>query len=287
MRRKFDSCQGCYNEFMIKTVPVEYKSIENIIDNIDAYKEKFIKDSVIVFRNANLSFDEQLSLHKTIGKAFGWHTYKDGTHYRENHSHNPNMGISRTEDIMLNWHVEHSYYSNPIVAGTWNMLHLSTTDGAGNTYFVDTSKVYELLDNDMKDFLSNCILKTEPKKEHWPFAVKTEYNAVSPHWLTGKPVIRISFYSWHEDKIFSVNGNDPTEKDYEMFRKSAARVTYLIENNESIRIVHDWKQGDLVLMDAFKLAHAVTGGFKPEDREFTGIWGYRDSIQKDNGTLDL
>jgi alpha-ketoglutarate-dependent taurine dioxygenase len=272
---------------MIKTIPVEYKSIKDITDNINTYKEKFIEDSIIVFRNANLSLDEQMILHKHIGKAFGWHTQKDNTHYRENHNHNPNVGVYGTEDIMLTWHIEHFYYSNPIVAGTWNMFHLNTIDGAGKTYFVDTSKVYELLDDNMKDFLSNCILKTEPKKEHWPFAVEKKYNAVSPHWLTGKPVIRISLSRWVDDEIFLVNGNDPTEKDYEMFRKSALKAIDLIENDESIRIVHDWKQGDLVLMDAFKLAHAVTGGFKPEDREFTGIWGHRDSIQEDNGTLNL
>ena len=272
---------------MIKTVPIEYKSIENIIDNIDSYKEKFIKDSVIVFRNANLSFDEQLHLHKSIGEAFGWNTHREeGSHYKENHSHNPNVGVSGTEEIMLTWHVEHFYYSNPIVAGTWNMFHLNTIDGAGKTYFVDTSKVYELLDEDMKEFLSKCILKTETKKENWPFAIGTEYNAVSPHWLTNKPVIRISLSRWVDAEIFSIDGKSPTEKDYEMFRRSALRAIDIIEKDESIRLVHDWKQGDLVLMDAFKLAHAVTGGFKPEDREFTGIWGYRDPINYKGIVID-
>jgi alpha-ketoglutarate-dependent taurine dioxygenase len=265
---------------MIHTVPVEYKSIDEIMDNIDKYKEKFIEDSVVVFRNANLSFDEQLSLHKSIGESFGWQTHREeGSHYKENHSHNPNVGVSGSDEIMLTWHVEHFYYSNPIVAGTWNMFHLNAEAGAGKTYFVDTSKVYELLDEDMKDFLSNCILKTKTQEEFWPFATQTNYKAVLPHWLTNKPVIRISLSRWVDDEIFSINEKPPTEKDYEMFRNSALRVIDLIEKDESIRIVHDWKQGDLVLMDAFKLAHAVTGGFKSEDREFTGIWGYRDPIK--------
>ena len=269
---------------MIETVPVEYKSIKDIMDNIDSYKEKFIQDSVIVFRNANLSFDEQLTLHKSIGEAFGWNTHREeGSHYRENHSHNPNVGVSTTEEIMLTWHVEHFYYSNPIVAGTWNMFHLNAVEGAGKTYFVDTSKVYEMLDEDMKNFLNRCILKTKTQKEFWPFASETKYNTVLPHWLTKKPVIRISLSRWVDDEIFSIDGNIPTEKDYEMFRRSALRVIDLIETDESIRIVHNWKQGDLVLMDGFKLAHAVTGGFKPEDREFTGIWGYRDPIKYESG----
>lgn len=272
---------------MIKTIPIEYKSIKDITDNIDTYKEKFIKDSVIVFRNANLSFDEQWTLHNKIGEAFGWHTQTGESHYKENHSHNPNVGVSGTEEIMLTWHVEHFYYSNPIVAGTWNMFHLNTKNGAGKTYFVDTSKVYELLDEEAKNFLSKCVLKIDPNKLFSPLAKEAKYNIVLPHWLTNKPVIRMSLSRWVDDEIFSIDGNDPTEKDYEIFRKSALKVIDLIENDESIRIVHDWKQGDLVLMDAFKLAHAVTGGFKPEDREFTGIWGHRDLIQDDKKILGL
>ena len=38
----------------------------------------------------------------------------------------------------------------------------------------------------------------------------------------------------------------------------------------------------LVIPDLFKLAHAVTGGFKSEDREFRGIWGYKNIPQSDN-----
>jgi hypothetical protein len=40
-------------------------------------------------------------------------------------------------------------------------------------------------------------------------------------------------------------------------------------------MVHRWQQGDLIIPDMFKLAHAVTGGFKSEDREFRGIWAYQ------------
>jgi alpha-ketoglutarate-dependent taurine dioxygenase len=267
---------------MIKTVPVEYKSIKDIVDNIDKYKEKFIEDSVLVFRNANLSFDEHVALHKHIGEAFGWHVQRDETHYKENHHRNQTLEVSGAEDITLPWHVEHFYYSNPIVTGTWNMFHLNAVEGAGKTYFVDTSKVYELLDNEAKNFLSNCILKIKPEKQNLPFVNETKYNTVLPHWLTNKPVIRMPLSKRVDDEIFSVNGNDPTEKDYEIFRKSALKVIDLIENDESIRIVHNWRQGDLVLMDAFKLAHAVTGGFKPEDREFTGIWGHRDFLGHSN-----
>ncbi len=264
---------------MIQTVPVEFESVKSIKDNIDQYKEKFIKDSLVVFRNANLSFNEQLDLHKFIGESFGWHTHREeGSHYQENHGHNPNVGVSGSEDIMLTWHVEHFYYSNPIVAGTWNMFHLNAEEGAGKTYFVDTSKVYELLSIEMQDFLNKCILKTKTQEELRPFANETKYSVVLPHWLTKKPVIRISLSRWVDDEIFSIDGNTPTEKDYEMFKKTALRVIDLIETDKSIRIIHNWKKGDLVLMDAFKLAHAVTGGFKPEDREFTGIWGYRDPI---------
>ena len=48
--------------------------------------------------------------------------------------------------------------------------------------------------------------------------------------------------------------------------------------NEKKFFIHEWKQGDFVIVDLFKMAHAVYGGFEPEDREFSGFWAYRDEI---------
>ena len=114
---------------MINLVPVEYPGIKEVIKNIDFYKEKFLNDSVIVFRNANLSLDEQREFHLELGKHFNWTTLNK-QYYEENHERNPAVGVVGCDEIMLNWHVEHFSYSNPIVAGTWNMFNFSCSSRA-------------------------------------------------------------------------------------------------------------------------------------------------------------
>ena len=42
--------------------------------------------------------------------------------------------------------------------------------------------------------------------------------------------------------------------------------------NKDIRICHKWDEGDFLVVDLFKMAHAVTGGFNPKEREFIGLW---------------
>lgn len=285
-------------EIMIKITPIDYPGFDNVFKNIDYYKEKFIKDSVIVFRGANLSLEDQKLFHYKLGDFFKWHTpTNEENYYKETHSHNILIDIAKEDDIMLGWHVEHCYYDNPIVAGTWNMYHLQAPPGAGKTYFVDTSAVYNMLDNESKDFLKKCSLnaKNFGLEEAFP-----PYKTVVDHWITGVPVIRMPIedhwseygpldeeyingdYKIHEVNILhEVNGEKPNKQDYKTFSDIAKKIGNIVKNNEDIRMFHQWEQGDLVFMDAFKLAHAVTGGFKPEDREFSGIWGQRDPLTND------
>lgn len=264
---------------MIHTVAVEYPGLESIIENSKVYKDKLINESVIVFRGANLSLDEQKEFHKTISKIFGFKIYgEDNSYYTENHINNPKVNVVGSDDIMLGWHIEHVHYLNPIVLGTWNMFHLTSTYGSGKTYFVDTSIVYNMLDKEVKDFLNSCTLQRVLLDSLNSSYEKFEYKAIAKHWITGLPVIRIPMFSGSDSPLIYINGKVPTDKDHEKFKEILKNISNIIKNDTNIRISHTWEQGDLVVMDAFKLAHAVTGGFDPKDREFTGMWGHRDLI---------
>ena len=263
---------------MINLIPIDYPGTKEVIKNIDLYKEKFLNDSVIVFRNANLSLDEQREFHLLLGEHFNWNTAHKG-YYEENHKNNPAVGVVGCDEIMLNWHVEHFSYSNPIIAGTWNMFNFSCSSECGKTYFVDTSLVYQMLKKDMQEFLNSCILDNGGIDNVSQFSKSHLYSPVVEHWYTKNPVIRLPLHDRYV-KVDSVNKEIPTDKDHEQFETIRKEIINIIRNNEEIRIVQKWKQGDLVLMDAFKLAHAVTGGFNSEDRTFFGIWGHRDSIDK-------
>ena len=263
------------------TDPIEYPGIENILDNIDIYKEKFLNDSILVFRNANLKFLEQSSLHKQLQSSFNFYNFSDGRsnlhHYEENHSKRELIEVAGTNDILLNWHMEHTYESNPIVISTWNMINFSTDPENGKTYFVDCQKVYEDLPQNWKDFLINC-------KVNIPFFTDTfrpdDYSPIQSHWITSTPTIRmiIGKESGKINKLMSVNDNEPTQSQKDLFEEICFWIGNYVYDNEENRIIHKWQQGDLVIPDLFKLAHAVTGGFSPEDRKFIGVWGYKNPV---------
>ncbi len=269
---------------MINTEPIPFPGTEEIVNNFDYYKNKFINDSFLVFRDANLSAEEHSAFHKTLGGLFGWYTNEspeDVYSYTENHSHNDLMGLSGKDDIMLKWHIEHVYYENPIVAATWNMSIFKTDSENGKTYFVDSEKIYNMMSDDWKSFLSKCTTNTvefDNNKDNSEM-VKYNYEVIKNHWLTNNPLIRIRVLKDDESpsNLVLFDGNSPNNDQTKKFNEISLWFSNQIKDNEDIRVVHRWKQGDIFIPDMFKLAHAVTGGFDPKDREFTGIWGHKDN----------
>lgn len=270
---------------MINVSPIEFPGVENVINNSEYYKDKLISDSVICFRNANLTEKEQFDFAKRLGKNIGWSLLDNTSKYIENHVRKSHI-VSGPDDVIVEWHVEHTYYTNPIVASTWNMYNFKTNPENGKTYFVDTNVIFDMLSNEEQDFLSNSII-AEPKfikdaqfeagfvSTHTNLA--DNYPIIAKHWLTGKPVIRFTILPAPMTvDLVSYKGKFPSQNELKYFQTLIRKIEDIIWNNEDIRIVHRWQQGDLVIPDLFKLSHAVTGGFSPEDREFRGIWGYRD-----------
>jgi alpha-ketoglutarate-dependent taurine dioxygenase len=272
---------------MIYVEPVEFPGVDQVLENANYYKDKLISDSVICFRNANLTEKEQFDFAQKLGESFGWYLMNDESKYIENHERKSEV-VSGPDDIIVEWHVEHTYYINPIVGSTWNMYNFKTNNENGKTYFVDTNVVFEMLTDDEKDFLLNSRI-TEPdfikgpQLEHGFASANLnfadDYPIVAEHWLTGKPIIRFTILPKpYIVRLVSYKGQVPTEDNLSYFEAVIRKIEDIIWNNEDIRIVHKWQQGDLVIPDMFKLAHAVTGGFKPEDREFRGIWGYKEKF---------
>jgi alpha-ketoglutarate-dependent taurine dioxygenase len=257
---------------------IDFPGIDYIINNAQFYKDKFINDSILIFRNANLSFEQQSELHDALGKIFGWVTPKENDNqlskYVEDHATNTKVGVATKDEIMLTWHIEHVYYDNPILAGTWNMLVFNIDNENGKTYFVDSEKVYLLMPQDYKDFLNKCIISA---KDFGLEDVFTNFNPIQKHWLTGKPIVRVRIAENREsiNNLVSFDGEKPTKDQDEKFKDIVWWFSNQVMNNQDIRMVHKWQKGDLVIPDMFKLAHAVTGGFNPIDRKFIGIWGYQ------------
>ena len=95
---------------------IEFPGIMNVLENIDIYKEKFLKESVILFRNANLSYEDQSFLHNEMGKIFNYIPVLDtdsrAERYVENHSTRNLIGEhERYDELML-------YFTRRSITGT-------------------------------------------------------------------------------------------------------------------------------------------------------------------------
>jgi alpha-ketoglutarate-dependent taurine dioxygenase len=268
----------------------DFVSAEHLLNNIVFYEKMFIDNGSIAFRNANLSHEDHLNIHNILGKQLGSHQETNKTGYTENHSRIYNKKTNN--EIVLPWHIEHPHYKNPIVLGTWNMHKFTTSSENGKTYFVDTQFLYQEMPDDFKEFSKRCTI-INPIGKHQ--GVSGEHKLIENHWITGKPVIRVS----HVHKTLNVKqetsalnnfqklcrfeGRDPVKYEYEYYFEIMKWIQNHLYNNLDIRIVHRWHQGDLVVSDMYKMCHAVTGGFSPEDREFTGIWGRKN--KQENGDV--
>lgn len=269
---------------MIGVEPVEFPGIESVLDNIEYYKNKFINESVICFRNANLTQEEQFEFGARLGSLMGWKHADDTSEYVENHERKSHIE-SGPDDVIVEWHIEHTYYINPIVAATWNMYNFKTDNNNGKTYFVDTGLVFDMLTEHEQQFLLDSII-TEPDfikdsqvKSGYLSAstnLSDQHPIIDKHWLTNKPIIRFMILPEpHIVPLVSYKNESPSQESLDYFYSLIRKIENIIMHNEDIRIVHRWQQGDIVIPDLFKCAHAVTGGFNSADREFRGIWAYQ------------
>lgn len=270
---------------MIPIEPIEFPGTEHIVQNIEFYKNKFISDSVIAFRNANLTKDEGFKFSQEFCKAIGVYVHEKDK-YVENHARRPNMISTGPDEILVEWHVEHTYYPNPIIAAIWNMYNFNTDTENGKTYFVDTGLIFDMLSDSEKEFLVNCNITEEEsikKQLMTQSKISDNYPIISKHWITEKPIIRFTMLPGERYPVLvSFNGGTPKDTEIEQFELIMSKIIKTIRENEDIRLVHKWQQGDIVIPDLFKLAHAVTGGFTPDNREFIGIW-----VHKYNGGAEI
>lgn len=264
---------------------IDFVSIQDISDNISLYKDIFIRDGILVFRDANLSHEDHGIVSNKINELFGIYDKGDFEGYTENHSGtNKNSDIKfGPDDIMLPWHIEHPTHANPIVLGTWNMHKFKTNEENGKTYFINSKLLYKEMPDNFKEFLSKCVIEDDVAS---PGEEKT-HSVIHSHWITGEPVIRTGFVYLGENQVLhSVSGQTPSKDDFTLYRKAMYWIRKQLYDNPEIRIVHKWKQGDLVIPDMFVMYHAVTGGFSPEDREFVGIWSLRDKLNNKQNVIE-
>lgn len=255
---------------MIKIKTIEFPGFEEIKNNFNKYRDIFLNEQIIAFRNANLNRKEQEELMYLFGDNFGWlpnSSYKKDFGYAEtHHAHIDKRGSVSKDNLILEWHQEHIEDPNHIfVSGMWNMELFKCDPESGKTCFVDMSKIYNNFIEEDQKFLDRCTAYCEGEI----------FKIVSNHWITNEKTIR-SFYATIEiDKtyLYLIDDREPTEIESEKFKLLYDQIVTEVWLNKDIRMEHSWKQGDLLIPDLFKLAHGIFGGFNKNERRLEGIFG--------------
>lgn len=244
--------------------------------NIDVYAKKFINEGILAFRDANLTEDEQKEFQKRWGDHFKIYpnSIDDSVQqYTEDHEGMREKNVSG-KDIMLGWHMEHLYFKNPIIVGFWNMHVFNTSKENGQTYFYDSRVLHDVIPVDWKDFLARCTIDSTNKLD----ALDKKYlsDVLVKHWYTNEPVLRICVNKFEDEQnvLKKIDGREPTQEEENEYNRIMAGIKDLLNSDTEHRIIHKWKKGDLVIPDMYVMIHAVTGGFKKDDRVFTGMWSF-------------
>lgn len=265
---------------MIAPKILNFSSLEEAESSISEVAKNFIDHGLVVLRGLSLTESDQKRFTKLFGDEVG--TYPNSTAglfqlYTENHSRVALDNKSKDE-ILVPWHIEHVENCSPpstIVGGVWNMYKYSTSAENGNTYFYDTGTLFSLLTPEEQGLFRETLFEwTLPQGDGsmgGPYIVP----AVGIHWKTGEEVLRIPINpSRDHTRALDLDGNLHSESKNSTILDLWESCVDRIGEDTSIRVVQQWEQGDLVVVDLYKNAHAVAGGFDPADREFTGLWLY-------------
>lgn len=263
---------------------LQASSLEEALLLVEEIAEKLKTEVVVGVRGPNLSDEEQIAFTKALGDVIGWYPNNTSTFkqkYQENHSNNVSKSEMTGDEVCLPWHLEWISYNTPIIGATWNMIHFKSDPEVGKTYFVDSSKIYNQMPEEMKDFARRCVSSWSEIDGSGPYYTQV----VQEHPITKDLTLRIDITEVQStpDLLHSVDGREPSEEERAKYVALRDYFTDQAYNNKDIRVVHRWQQGDVLIPNMFKAIHAVTGGFDSKDREFIGYWAYPEEPVNNDG----
>jgi alpha-ketoglutarate-dependent taurine dioxygenase len=255
----------------------EFPGVDHILNNIETYKEKFLKETIVGFRNAYCNREDQQKIFQAFGDVLGWSPNTNNpsgvSNYEETHqNHMTEERIASADEYMLGWHVEHVMLKNDTYIGaSWCMNLFNCKPGAGYTYFVDMLSLYNSLSHEDKEFLMSATVELRVRQDK--DQVSHEYPLIQSHWDLGSKVIRAYFYKGHT-RLKLVNGQPAKKEEQERFENIFNHILSEVHYNENIRMIQKWQEGDMLILDMFRLAHAIGGGFSSDQRKLSGIFGH-------------
>lgn len=268
---------------MLEIPVVEVESLDDAINKKKEIVNIFLSEGVLKIKGCKFSQTDQLLLGREIGDILGWNVNSNAVPDQPNedvlarwafeagHSDNPEVSQSRPEDYLLGWHIEQVFYIDAFLAGFWNMHHIGYKDKlAGRTFFADSIRLYKELTEDEQNFLSNCVVIWDkpigPDRGFGPFYTK----AIDFHPNTGDPVIRLETDGGTliPLELYRFNNSEPSTQQIEEFNRIFARLRERLDRDLDIRYEQQWEENDMIVVDLFRMYHALTGGFGEGQRKF-------------------
>lgn len=275
---------------------INVSSLEDAINSLDIIISSYADQGVLVLRGYRFSTEEQVSFTKHMGSLLGWNidlsaadTAVNSAVYFGGHSDNPEKEYNQSaNEYVLDWHIEQVYYVHPILAGVWSMTNFTAPKAHGNTRFVDSIELLEMFNSEDREFLSKAVVVWDKDA---PNGIGPYYTrVVDTHPILKKPQLRVETDQGCKafPELFLWDNKEATEDQKNKFKELQKVIKDTLNNNEDIRFSQEWREGDLLIVDLFRMYHSVMGGFSFGERNFTGI-GLRPKIYDDSlyNNLDL
>jgi alpha-ketoglutarate-dependent taurine dioxygenase len=269
----------------VNSIEFEYGiNYSSLLKNIEKYSIELIKKKILVFRNINLSIKEQKNVSLLLNNILDFEPKtQEQFHimYRESHSHVSEKKENSKESLLIDWHLEHVESSNPQVLALWNMKTFKCDTSCGNTGFVDSEKVLQVLSGDEIRFLKKSIITSVDdnnllvnsfvdekniKNEVYPHA------AIQTHPVTQRPCLRVDVLN--RKSLYKYDNRIPSNYEMHKFDEIYSKIVFEVVQNKSNQIWLSWQEGDLAIVDLFCMYHAVKGGFSTGERKFVGFWSF-------------
>lgn len=257
---------------MILPSVVEKASYEDILKNLDLHINNFLNHGVLIFKSLPLEEKEQLSIMEKFASKLDW-GYIPPLDI-EDHSLTINRWGPNTRsdtEILIPWHLEHSYKSDRQIASSWQMTKFDCHKKSGTTGFINSDDVMNQMKEDWVDLLRSSIICHAANE----MPIKPIYrNAVTTHRNSNKEILNFP-PTGSRDVLISVNNEPPTNEHIDKFRLIKKFIEDTVEShNDKPEHWHEWDLNDLVIIDLTNVYHVVKGGFQIGQRKFRRYWAY-------------
>lgn len=277
---------------------IKITSFDDAVSKVSDAIEIFNRDGLVLFRGHKFTEDEHKQITMLLGDHLNWDINSKSEPWELNsglvfggHSDNPDKDYGKSSlDYVLDWHIEQIHYVTPPLGGVWYMKEFSARADTGQTVFIDSAELYETFSEQDRDFLLKSIIFWDKPVNtgKGPFYTK----AVQDHPITGSPVLRVEMDVGCSITpiLYSIDGRKPTEEEIQKFEDMRVSIKDELLHNESIKYCQEWATGDLLVVDFFRMYHAVLGGYKYNERIMTYIGtkvlNYTNEMYTDPAMLD-